>query len=62
MRARPLSSSSTPENPKFLTTPVNHRVSAFAFALHAQAVTAMNQFLHHGFGETMLDLKRSALF
>jgi len=32
-------------------------VGAFAFALHAQAVTAVNQFLHHGFRETVLDLK-----
>src|SRR5580765_3972385 len=27
---------------------IDHRIGAFALALHAQAMTAANQFVHHG--------------
>ena len=37
--------------------PVDHCVSAFALALHADAVAAMNQFVHHRLGKAMLDLE-----
>src|SRR6267154_849072 len=36
---------------------IDHRIGAFALALHAYSVTAMNQFVHHRLGKAMLDLE-----
>src|SRR5207253_6894720 len=36
---------------------INHSVGALTLALHAQAMAAMNQLVHHRFGEPMLNFE-----
>src|SRR5205823_7246085 len=42
---------------KRLHDAVDHCVGAFALALHAYSVAAMDQFVHHRLGKAMLDLE-----